>query len=63
MNQSNKNNSFAEILRDTQHNKKLKEVFLKLLARQKKPKNPFDDLKSETLPITKESKPGADDVY
>jgi hypothetical protein len=38
-------------------------VFIKLLARQRKPKNPFDELRSYTLPITKEIKPGADDVY
>ena len=62
MNQINKKNSFEEILRDTQHNKKLKEAFLKLLVKQKKPKNPFDELRSYTLPITKEIKPGADDV-
>ena len=33
-------------------------VFIKLLARQRKPKNPFDELRSYTLPIIKESKPG-----
>jgi hypothetical protein len=38
-------------------------VFIKLLALQRKPKNPFDELRSYTLPITKEIKPGADDVY
>ena len=63
MNQIKKNYSLEEILRDTKHNKKAKEVFLKLLALQKKPKNPFDEIRSYTLPITKEIKPGADDVY
>ncbi|MBT8386109.1 MAG: hypothetical protein KJO12_01745 [Ignavibacteria bacterium] len=62
MNQINKNYSLEEILRDTKHNKKAKEVFLKLYAKQKKPKNPFDEVRSYTLPITKEIKPGADDV-
>jgi len=42
---------------------KADQVFNKLLALQKKPKNPFDELKSYTLPLTKEIKPGADDVY
>ncbi len=62
MKTTNTNKSIDEILRDTQHNKKLKEVFLKLLVLQRKPKNPFDELRSYTLPITKEIKPGADDV-
>jgi len=62
MKQSNKNNSLEEILRDTKHNKKANTVFLKLLAKQKKPKNPFDEVRSYTLPITKEIKPGAEDV-
>ena len=63
MKTTNTNKSIDEILRDTQHNKKLKEAFLKLLAKQRKPKNPFDEVRSYTLPITKENKPGADDVY
>jgi hypothetical protein len=58
MNQSNKNNSIIENLRDTQHNSKASQAFNKLLARLRKPKNPFDELRSYTLPITKESKPG-----
>jgi len=57
MNQSNKNYSFTEILRDTQHNKKLKEVFLKLLAKNKSKANPWSDVRSETLPIENEIKP------
>jgi len=59
---NNNDKPIEVILRDTQHNKKAKEVFLKLLAKQKKPKNPFDEVRSYTLPI-KEIKPGADDVY
>ncbi len=51
-----------EILRDTKHNKKANQAFNKLLARLRKPKNPFDEVRSYTLPITKEIKPGADDV-
>ena len=33
-------------------------VFIRLLSRQRKPKNPFDELRSYSLPIIKESKPG-----
>ncbi len=55
--------TMEEILRDTKHNSKANQVFNKLLAQQKKPKNPFDEVRSYTLPITKEIKPGADDVY
>jgi len=52
--------TMEEILRDTKHNKKANTVFLKLLAKQKKPKNPFDELRSYTLPIIEESKLGDD---
>ncbi len=48
MKQINKDNSIIEILRDTKHNKKANTVFLKLLARQRKPKNPFDEVRSYT---------------
>ena len=41
---------------------KANQVFLKLYAKQRKPKNPFDEVRSQTYP-TKEIKPGADDVY
>ena len=37
-----------DILRDTKHNSKAHEVFLKLLAKQKKPANPFDKARSQT---------------
>lgn len=43
-------------------NKKSKDradiVFNKLLAQQKKPKNPFDDIRSYTTPSMRETKPG-----
>jgi len=54
--------TMEEILRDTQHNKKLKEVFLSLLAKQKSKHKDWSDVRSETYPA-KEIKPGADDVY
>jgi len=45
-------------------NKKSKDradiVFNKLLAQQRKPKNPFDDARSYTTPSMKETKPGPD---
>jgi hypothetical protein len=50
MNQSNKKNSLEEILRDTQHNKKLKEIFLKLLAKQKSKHRDWSNVRSKTLP-------------
>ena len=62
MKQVNNNKSVFEKL-DHKHRSKSELVFLKLLARQRKPKNPFDEVRSYTLPITKEIKPGADDVY
>jgi len=62
MKTTNTNKSIEEILRDTKHNKKANQVFNKLLALQRKPKNPFDEVRSYTLPITKEIKPRADDV-
>ena len=37
-----------DILIDTKHNSKAHEVFLKLLAKQKKPANPFDKARSQT---------------
>jgi len=58
MNQINKNYSLEEILRDTKHNKKANTVFLKLYAKLKKPKNPFDEVRSYTPPSMKEIKPG-----
>jgi hypothetical protein len=64
MNQINKKNSFEEILKDKQHKDRAKEVFLKLLAKQKRPANPFGVVRSETYPI-KDTKLGADtnDVF
>jgi hypothetical protein len=47
---NNENKSMDDILRDTQHNKKLKEVFLKLLAKQKSKHKDWGDVRA-TLPI------------
>ncbi len=59
---NNKNKTMDDILRDTKHNSKAEEVFLKLLAKHKKPKNPFDEIRSETYPSIREGKLGAEDV-
>ena len=42
---------------ENKHRDKANEVFLKLLARQKRPANPFGVVRSETYPI-KAIKPG-----
>ena len=43
-----KQNSFEEILRDKKHKDRANEVFMKLLAKQKRPANPFDKIRSQT---------------
>ena len=37
-------------------------VFLRLLSKQKSKRRDWSDVRAETYPITKEIKPGADDV-
>ena len=54
---NNTNKSMDDILRDTKHNSKAHEVFPKLLAKQKKPANPFDKVRSQTLNPTDKSNP------
>ena len=43
----NNDKSMDDILRDTKHNKKAKEVFLKLLAKQKSKHKNWDDARAE----------------
>ena len=57
---NNNDKTMEEILRDTKHNKKANTVFLKLLAKQKKPKNPFDEIRSYTPQSMNETKQGVD---
>ena len=57
---NNENKSMDDILRDTKHNKKANTVFLKLLAKQRKPKNPFDEVRSYTPQSMNETKQGVD---
>jgi len=51
------NKTLEENIRDTKHNKKANEVFLKLLAKQKSKHKDWSDVRSETLPIENEIKP------
>lgn len=46
--ENKKDKSTEEILRDTKHNKKANEVFLKLLAKQKAQPNPFEKVREQT---------------
>ena len=59
MKQINKDKSVLEPL-ENKSSKKANEVFLKLLAKQRKPKNPFDKIREYTPPSMKEIKPGVD---
>ena len=52
-----KDKSTEEILRDTKHNKKANEVFLKLLAKQKSKHKSWDHARAEIYPV-KEIKEG-----
>jgi len=63
MNQANKKNSFEDMLRDKHHKDRANEVFLKLLAKHKRPANPFDKVRSHAY-APKESLPGVspDDI-
>ena len=61
MNQTNTNQSVFKPM-ERKPKDKANAVFLKLYAKLNKPKNPFDEFRSYTLPITKEIKPGVDDV-
>ena len=60
---NNNDKTMEENLRDTKHNKKANTVFLKYYAKRRGKYTGWSDVRAETLPITKEIKPGADDVY
>jgi hypothetical protein len=47
------NKTLEENIRDTKHNKKAKEVFLKLLGKQKSKYKGWGEVISQTLPIDK----------
>jgi hypothetical protein len=58
MNQLNNNKPLFESLNNNKSKDRANLVFLKLLAKQKKPKNPFDDARTFTIPSMRETKPG-----
>ena len=58
--ENNKNKTMDDILRDTKHNSKARQVFLKLLAKQKRPANAFDKARSQTWNPSSEIKPVTD---
>ena len=45
---------------ENKSSKKANEVFIKLLVEQKRPKNPFDEVRSTTYPSANEIKSGPD---
>ena len=45
---------------ENKSSKKANEVFIKLLVKQKRPKNPFDEVRSTTYPSANEIKSGPD---
>ena len=51
------NKTLEENIRDTKHNKKANEVFLKLLAKQKSKHKGWGEVGSETYPPENEIKP------
>jgi hypothetical protein len=61
MKKLNNKQSQKDILKSTSKDK-ANTVFLKLLAKQKSKRRDWSDVRAETYPITKEIKPGADDV-
>jgi len=60
MNQINNNKPLFESLNNNKSKDRANVVFLKLLAQQKKAKNPFDETRSQTYIPSKEIKPGPD---
>jgi hypothetical protein len=61
MKQTNTNQSAFKPMERKQKDK-ANTVFVKLLAKQKSKRRDWGDVRAETYPITKEIKPGADDV-
>jgi len=58
---NNNDKTLEESLNSRKSKDRAHYVFNKLLALQKKQKNPFDEVRSYTPPSMKEIKPGADD--
>ena len=56
------NQTLEEQINDRRKHEKANVVFTKLLAKQKSKRRDWNDVRAETYPITKEIKPGVDDV-
>ncbi len=61
MEQTNNNQSVFKPMERKQKDK-ANTVFLRLISKQKSKRRDWSDVRAETLPITKEIKPGLDDV-
>jgi hypothetical protein len=59
MKQLNNNTSVFKPM-ENKSSKKANEVFIKLLVEQRRPKNPFDEVRSSTYPNANEIKSGPD---
>ena len=59
MKQINNNTSVFKPM-ENKSSKKANEVFIKLLVEQRRPKNPFDEVRSTTHPSANEIKSGPD---
>ena len=59
---NNSNKPLAECLNNRKSQDRAQEVFNKLLAKHKKPKNPFDEIRSTTYPAKDDIKPGIEDA-
>jgi len=60
MNYNNK--PILENLNNKKSKDRAQEVFNKLLAKHRKPKNPFDEIRSTTFPPKEDIKPGGDNA-
>ncbi len=56
------NKSLTESLNNRKSQDRATEVFNRLLAINKKPKNPFDVTRTTTYPIKEDIKPGVEDA-
>jgi len=58
----NKNKPLSESLNNRKSQDRATELFNKLLAQQKRSKNPFDEIRSTTYPAKDDIKPGIEDA-
>jgi transposase-like protein len=62
MKMNNNNQPLSESLNNRKSQDRAIELFNKLLAQHKKPKNPFDVTRTTTYPIKEDIKPGIEDA-